>query len=307
MNISSTDSSSYDRPLRNANSVSEGVSDDLVIQLIGGAFARVPLDIGEVRDIRVVVFVLDITSRFSSSSVQKVMPDKLRAVVVDDRLKTVTGLSNRRVERAISQLLEARILERLADSPPHWFRFSRVVMQLAGPDQYVDWTPVIGKIAGCGPAILLLRAVLDLVMVPWEWTRLTYDQLSARASYSLGMAQRGIAQLLDFGVLERADHSGRGHDYRLTAWALGRGPAVVSGREFSGIVSPLNIEHEQIPIGVTVKRTSSATEARTSMMAVEIGGLVFRVPVGTEIRMTVGPDGEMQYQVGSELRITPRE
>jgi hypothetical protein len=306
VNVSLTDTSSYGMPLQDVDMLPDAVSDDLVVRLIGAAFARMPLDVGEIRDIRIVAFVLDLNSRLSRNGIQKTQLSKTLAVVVDDRLGTTTGLSNKRVERAVSQLLEARILERTADDPPHWFRFSRAVIQPNGPDQYVDWAAVIGKVAGHGPAVLLLRAVLDLVIVPWEWTRLTYDQLAARASYSLGMAQRGVAQLLELGILERADHSGRGHDYRLTTWALGRGPAVISERTTSVVASPENIVRDDAPIPASVKTPSAAIEAATSVMAVEIGGLVLRVPVGTEIRMTVGPNGETQYQVGSELRISPR-
>jgi hypothetical protein len=250
--------------------------------------------------------MLDISSRFSKGDVQQIGINRTSAVVVDDRLSAVTGLSSRRTERVLSRVLEAEILERVADDPPRWFRFSRAVIQPAGPEQYVDWAAVVGKIAGHSPAILLLRTVLDLIVVPWEWTRLTYEQLAARASYSLGMAQRGIAQLLELGILERADHSGRGHDYRLTAWALGRGPAVISDDALLPVASTTNSERGVIPVATSTKKPSVPEDTATSMMAIEIGGLVFRVPVGTEIRMTIGADGEMQYQVGSELKISPR-
>jgi hypothetical protein len=306
VNVSLVGGEVYRTPLRDVGSLPEAVSDDAVIQLVGGAFARVPLDVGDARDIRLVAFMLDVSSRFPRTDVQKVKAAKETIVIADNRLGPIVGLSSQRIERAISRLLEARVLEHRTDDPPRWFRFSGEVIQAAGSDQYVDWSAVIGKIAGRGPALLLLRAVLDLIVVPWEWTRLTYDQLASRAAYSTGMAQRGVAQLLERGILERADHSGRGHDYRLTAWALGRGPLVISDEVFSPSISPENAGREKLSVAASVK-PSSAKETGISTMAVEIGGLVLRIPVGTEICMTVGADGEMQYQVGSELRITPRK
>jgi len=114
-----------------------------------------------------------------------------------------------------------------------------------------------------------------------------------------------VSQLLEFGVLERADHLGRGHDYRISPWALGRGP-VLTQEEASAQQALSKNAVAGAPVSVSAKVSSAPNVAGTSTMAVEIGGLVFRVPIGTEIQMTVGPNGEMQYQVGSELRITPR-
>ena len=203
-------------------------------------------------------------------------------------------------------MLEARVLERSADDPIQWFRLSSAVMQPVGADQYIDWQAVVPKIAGHNAAVLLLRVVLDLVVIPWEWTRLTYDRLATRAAYSLGMAQRGVSQLLELEVLERDGHLGRGHDYRLSAWALGRGPALIQEGMLSQEASSQNVAVARSSVPVSAKNLPAPSVAGTSTMAVEIGGLIFRVPVGTEIQMTVGPNGEMQYQVGSELKITPR-
>jgi hypothetical protein len=256
------------------------------------------------RDARVIAFLLDVSSRISSGAVGHMAEDESRAIVIDDRVGLLTGLSSQRLTRGVARLLEARALERSADDPSQWLRLSSVVMQPAGADQYIDWQAVIPKIAGHGAAVLLLRVVLDLVVVPWEWTRLTYDRLASRAAYSLGMAQRGVSQLLEFGVLERAGHLGRGHDYRLSSWALGRGPALLPEEPSTRQTSSENAVAAHAP--VSAKSPPALNVAGTSTMAVEIGGLVFRVPVGTEIQMTVGPNGEMQYQVGSELKITPR-
>jgi hypothetical protein len=209
------------------------------------------------------------------------------------------------MQRSLSRLVEARVLEQIVDDPSGWFRLAPKVMQPGGLSQYVNWSAVAAKIAGHVPAILILRSVLDLVTVPWDWTRLTYDQLATRAAYSLGMAQRGVTQLLEYGILERASHSGRGHDYRLSPWALGRGP-IPAVAETPSNTAHRSVLREEVQVGDLVQQPVIADTNVTSTMAVEIGGLVLRVPVGTEIRMTLGSDGVPHYEVGSELKISRR-
>jgi hypothetical protein len=274
--------------------------------MIASVFARSPLAVDEMRDARVIAFLLDVSSRNATNALQHGAEDESRAIVIDDRVGLLTGLSRQRLSQGVARLLEARVLERSADDPIQWFRLSSAVMQPVGADQYIDWQAVVPKIAGHNAAVLLLRVVLDLVVIPWEWTRLTYDRLATRAAYSLGMAQRGVSQLLELEVLERDGHLGRGHDYRLSAWALGRGPALIQEGMLSQEASSQNVAVARSSVPVSAKNLPAPSVAGTSTMAVEIGGLIFRVPVGTEIQMTVGPNGEMQYQVGSELKITPR-
>jgi hypothetical protein len=306
VNVPLSDSELYSRQLQDLDTIPRSVSDDAVVRMIASVFARSPLAVDEMRDARVIAFLLDVSSRNATNALQHGAEDESRAIVIDDRVGLLTGLSRQRLSQGVARLLEARVLERSADDPIQWFRLSSAVMQPVGADQYIDWQAVVPKIAGHNAAVLLLRVVLDLVVIPWEWTRLTYDRLATRAAYSLGMAQRGVSQLLELEVLERDGHLGRGHDYRLSAWALGRGPALIQEGMLSQEASSQNVAVARSSVPVSAKNLPAPSVAGTSTMAVEIGGLIFRVPVGTEIQMTVGPNGEMQYQVGSELKITPR-
>jgi hypothetical protein len=306
VNVPLSDSEPYSRQLQDLDTIPRSVSDDAVVRMIASVFARSPLAVDEMRDARVIAFLLDVSSRNATNALQHGAEDESRAIVIDDRVGLLTGLSRQRLSQGVARLLEARVLERSADDPIQWFRLSSAVMQPVGADQYIDWQAVVPKIAGHNAAVLLLRVVLDLVVIPWEWTRLTYDRLATRAAYSLGMAQRGVSQLLELEVLERDGHLGRGHDYRLSAWALGRGPALIQEGMLSQEASSQNVAVARSSVPVSAKNLPAPSVAGTSTMAVEIGGLIFRVPVGTEIQMTVGPNGEMQYQVGSELKITPR-
>jgi len=118
------------------------------------------------------------------------------------------------------------------------------------------------------------------------------------------MIQSGLASLVKLGVLEQSVRAGRGHDYRFSAWALGKAPA-------PKIVSPLaeasvrSLEARSSPptVATTDRLSSSVNAAAESTMVVEIGGLVVRLPVGTEITMTVGPDGTPVYAIGPDLMV----
>jgi hypothetical protein len=296
------DWSFFGRPLADVDTKLTEISDDLVVQLVGATFARMPLGIDELRDIRIVAFLLDVSTRTPDKQLVVQSSQLSRTVVVDDRFRSITGLSAGRVQRSLSRLVEARVLEQVADDPPGWFRLAPKAMLPVRVGQYVSWSAVTAKIAGRVPAILLLRVMLDLITVPWDWTRLTYDQLAARASYSLGMAQRGVAQLLELGVLERASHSGRGHEYRLSSWTLGHGPIPETVVAPDGQVPEAGVP-EYSEVSKPVQKQAARNTRVTSIMAVEIGGLVLRVPVGTEIHMTVGLDGELQYEIGSDLKL----
>jgi hypothetical protein len=277
------------------------VSDDAIVQLLGAAFARAPLSPEGIRDAKLAAFLLDVDSgRYGSYRLPR--PVQLGATpLVLERVAVLAGMSSLRARVAVARLTEARILEAAADSFAGRLQFSLASLGPAGVAQFVDWIAVLGPLAGRAPALSVLRASMDLMQVPWEWTRLTYEMLALHACYSVGMAQRGIAQLLRAGVLERSIHAGRGHDYRLTPWALGRGPAVAT---LAVGAAPEREQHMEPVVAKSVE-ASTPLSADVSAMLVQLGDLVVRVPAGTEIRMMVGPDGVPVYELG-DLRISRR-
>jgi len=308
MDVSSRSGSLSTSVIADADSLLVGVSDDAVTQLLGAAFARRPLGQDGLRDARLVAFLLDVDwGRYSSNRVGGAS-NIAGPAVTNDRLGVMSGLPVGRIERALSRLLEAGVLERPLGGESGWLGFSGSAVRPVGANQYVDWPAVLGVLTGRAPAISVLRATLDLVGSPWEWSRLTYERLAARACYSVGMAQRGVAQLIEFGVLERFAHTGRGHDYRLSAWALGRAPARPAS-QLDSHTPPLEAQSlaaDSRAVTPTMPAPVQPEHQLTSTMAVEIGGLVVRVPVGTEIHMIIGPNGEPSYLVGSDLKITRR-
>jgi hypothetical protein len=132
------------------------------------------------------------------------------------------------------------------------------------------------------------------------------------------MARHGVRQLLDASVLERTPRAGRGQDYRCSLWALGQSPAATSpapGPDAAQAPQQASHKNADVPLAPSVSREASEsmpelTAVRSSQgeppvgseVAVEIGGLVLHLPVGTQIRMTIDADGTSSYEVGPLLR-----
>lgn len=295
--------------LTDAEDLLQGVSDDAVVGLVASAFARAPLSADRIRDAKLVAFMLDIGSgRYAAQRIGAEVEIGLLERAVD-RVASLAGISATRVQSAIEGLRKAGVLELFGDGPADRFRFSTVSLRPVGVVQSVDWVAVLGVLAGHAPALLLLRASLDLMATPRGWTRLNYEVLARQACYSSGMAQRGMRQLLDAGVLERSSHAGRGHDYRLTSWAIGHGLRVAAppARDVladSGhtLMSPANTHSEKALLSLEPE----VMRGESSSMVIELDGLIVRMPRGTEIRMTVGLDGIPVYEVGPDLRISRR-
>ena len=297
------------RQLADLDAVLLAVSDDAVVHLLGAAFGRVPLGSEGLRDAKLAAFLLDVDSgRYATHRLPQAVEIGTAGRVLE-RLAALAGISVLRARTAVARLIEAGVLEAVGDSVGGRLQFSTASLRPAAVPQFVDWIAVLGALAGHAPALSVLRASMDLMYIPGEWTRLTYEMLALHSCYSVGMAQRGIGQLLGAGVVERSVHAGRGHDYRLTSWALGRGARVHPP------VAAVTASNEEQYVGAAVGKAELATmspEVRTPMgtetgtMVVELGGLVVRVPVGTEIRMTVGADGVPIYELGPDLRISRR-
>jgi hypothetical protein len=297
------------RELADLDAVLLAVSDDAVVHLLGAAFGRVPLGSEGLRDAKLAAFLLDVDSgRYATHRLPQAVEIGTTGRVLE-RLAALAGISVLRARTAVARLIEAGVLEAVGDSVGGRLQFSTPSLRPAAVPQFVDWIAVLGALAGHAPALSVLRASMDLMHIPGEWTRLTYEMLALRSCYSVGMAQRGIGQLLGAGVVERSVHAGRGHDYRLTSWALGRGArvhpsvAAVTGSNEEQYVGAA-VGKAELPTMSPEVRTPMGTE--TGTMVVELGGLVVRVPVGTEIRMTVGADGVPVYELGPDLRISRR-
>jgi hypothetical protein len=183
--------------------------------------------------------------------------------------------------------------------------FSGGVLIPTAPDSSLAWPTLVAALHGRAVALLTLCACVDLIPTPWEWTPVTYGALARHACYSVGMIQSGLASLTKLGVVERVTRAGRGHDYRFSAWALGRspGPKIVSP---SAEASARSLEvHSSPPMGATItdRSSSSVSAAVESTMVVEIGRLVVRLPAGTQITMTIGTDGTPVYAIGPDLMV----
>jgi hypothetical protein len=297
------------RYLADADTVLLAVSDDAIVHLLGAAFGRAPLSSEGLRDAKLASFLLDVDSgRFATHR----LPQPVQigpAGRVLERLALLAGISILRARMAVARLTEAGALETVGESAGGSLRFSIASLRPVAIPQFVDWIAVLGVLAGRASALSVLRASMDSMRLPGEWTRLTYEMLALHACYSVGMAQRGISQLLGSGVLERSVHAGRGHDYRLTPWALGRGPRMhspVAAVTASDEKQYVRVAASQVELPMASSGVRTPVTADAGTMVVELGGLVVRMPAGTEIRMIVGADGVPVYELGPDLRIGRR-
>lgn len=290
--------------------VANAVSAELAVQLVAARHVHAQLAADDIRDVRLVILLMEIESgRLSGGltlpALVSYSPDVLA------RLARRGGVSQARVRTAINRLLEAGALIVQEGPDPHLVFVERV-LQPVGAAEYITWPSVVDVIGGHTPALLVLRTLLDCFRLPWDWTSVTYQDLAERCCYSLGMIRHGIDQLIDASVLERQVHAGRGHEYRCSAWALGRNDR--RGALETG--ASMQTESAASP----VVRSGSAGDTRTIQAAsasappvaslgettIEIGDVVVRVPPGTVIRMEITADGTTVYHVGSHLRFTQR-
>jgi hypothetical protein len=287
-------------------------SDSAVMQAIAARFARSSLLLEEMRDVKLITLLIETDSGHLSGKLHLSAGSLVYSEDATDRLASLGGISRERVAIAIGRLLEAGVLV-VREGVEGQLVFADRVLRPAGAAEYLDWQSVGSRLHGKAPALLVLRSVLDAMRAPWDWTSLTYDVLAEHSSYSLGMARHGVTQLLKAGVLDRSAHAGRGHEYRCSSWALGRGTEVVlpsvpaqppgsPGAKNLDTSQPVNALRRAGGGTPVVPAQISASPNALGEMTVEIGGLVLRVPAGTEIRMHL--DGNnASYEIGPHLRV----
>ncbi len=270
------------------------VSDALVVRAIGAAFVRTPLMAEDLRAAKVVAFVLDRLCRPQMSVLDgDVIPLDVAHV------GELTGMSRLRTEQAVTVLRQSGVLVDASENPG-CVVFSGSVVRAEPVGYALSWPEILPVIAGQTATLLTLCACVDLLTVPWELTSLTYQALMLHTCYSLGMVQRWLTGLINAGIVERSLRTGRGHEYRFSTWSLGRGAAPVRRTDERVVTTPTVVAK---PASATGAATASSTTSEASPMTVEIGGLVVRLPVGTEIEMTVSADGVPSYAIGPDLRI----
>lgn len=291
-------------------SVGNTVSAELTVQLVVARHIHAQLAADDIRDVRLVVLLMEIESGRLSS--QFALPALIPySADVLTRLARRGGVSQARVRTAINRLLEAGALIVQEGPDPHLVFVERV-LQPVGAAEYVAWPLVIDVISGHTPALLVLRTLVDHFRLPWDWTSVTYQDLAERCCYSLGMVRHGIDQLIDAKVLERQVHAGRGHEYRCSAWALGRndrssGLKAGASMQLESVISP-GVRGAEVGDTRPVQAASGLALPVASFgeTTVEIGDVVVRVPPGTVIRMEINTDGATVYHVGPHLRLTQR-
>ncbi len=298
--------------VRGLESVPLASSDELVVRTIAAAFARTPLGSDELRDAKLLAFVMEVDSgRLTTLRIPESPPFPPVSVWVD-RLSAISGLSKARVSTGARHLIDAGVLVPLNELGPGRFDFSERVLKPIGMAQYIAWPTALPVISGRAAALLVLRAVIDLTMIPGEWTRLTHEVVAEHACYSIGMVQKGLEDLIKTGILERSVRAGRGHDYRFSPWALGRGPAAI--RQLPPDVSlpsgdlalASRATFPSEAVQASSKSQSSDRSVPGEKVTVQVGGVVMELPAGTEVRMSVDGNGVCWYDIGPDFKVKSR-
>jgi hypothetical protein len=100
----------------------------------------------------------------------------------------------------------------------------------------VDWPAVLEALAGDAAALLVARALGDLLRRPDRPACVTRERIAAYTLYSEGMVKRGLASAVARGVIERAPPNA----YRFSDHALGRtGAATAPAAPRAAPVAPM--------------------------------------------------------------------
>jgi len=281
------------------------------VQLIAARYVRTPLDPGAVRDIKLVVLLLEADGGRLARGLNSGPAGVVYNALTAGRLAELGGISRERLTAAITRLVEAGALL-VEDGVDPRLVFAERVLRPAGANEHVDWMSVLARLQGQTTALLLIQAVLEMMRVPWEWVALPYEMLAERAYYSLGMVRHGMQQLLAAGMLERSSHSGRSHEYRCSSLVLHGGPrytervaadARMTSTSLADVPTRSPSRPAVSPTPPVEASGTAATSGSPAAMVVEIGGLVLRLPEGTVISMGVDGTGATVYEVGPHLRI----
>ena len=133
-------------------------------------------------------------------------------------LAALGGLSPGACAEAIELLVAAGVVLREPSAEPEAARLAAEVFGSDPSPAAVDWSAVLGVLAGDAVGLLVVRALADLLRRPDRLACVTREQISDYTLYSGGMVKRGIASAVKHSVIDRAPPNA----YRFSDWALGR-------------------------------------------------------------------------------------
>lgn len=251
----------------------------------------------EIRAARLVVaglfWELEARLDFSPAS-----PWSLPFAVSPPSLAELTGLTEGEVRAAVTLLRSRGVLlpgpegERLCET-------------LFGPDpEYarLDWQWILTRLRGDSPALLVVRAMADLIRPLDEDRRVSLADLERRTGYGKSRVRHGVTRALDALILERHNRPGKEPEYRFTSRALGAQPP--SDDTPRGSTRP-----EPPPPPPSVGGSSAPSAAAPSPsgeVPVRLGPVRLHISASdpVDIHLTVGADGRVTYR-GPGFEIGP--
>jgi DNA-binding transcriptional ArsR family regulator len=238
------------------------------------------------------------------------------------------GSSTSEVARQLEQLVDGGVLETLRVAAGTRYRWPEHVLQHSAGADGVRWDVVVERLAGDPAALLVVRALVDLLTPPFNVHEpLAYAEIAAATEYERVRVGEAVESLVGAGIVDRR-RDGRVYQLRLADDVrTSREPAgSVQGGMTAG-VSPLRPRPEpiaQVPtlapvnsIGVGETRRPPPVPDTSAGCTVRLYGQTLSfgpgspislgpVPDGVEVEIRFDPQGRPTLRIGDDLEIGPR-
>jgi hypothetical protein len=164
----------------------------------------------------------------------------------------------------------------------------------------LDWA-AIGRAVRFEPAALLVvRALAELVVPPEEPSRVTLRELALRTGYAAKQVRVALRRLVGAGVLAESEAAGMPTQYRFQPGAIHRGGTV--GR-LGAPVAPVGSVAPAVDRGpVPTSPAPAASAERTVALRMTLNGVTVTLGAGLTPHVELGPDGIPQISFDPPAR-----
>jgi len=210
-----------------------------------------------------------------------------------ERLARTTGVGEKAVRTALERLKRSGVLEEEDGET----RLTPLALRTEPMALDVQWPWVFRQVEGKTTPLLSTWALAQRINPPDEWAPVEFDSIGKVTRTSLRTIGRAMEVLESRGVVGREHRPGKADLYRFTERALGRAASL---KQDDGTVrEPTS---RRIPPASSVSAEApEGTRGTTRVM--EVGGLQIKVPMGTEVTMEIGPNGEVYCRLAPRWRI----
>lgn len=286
--------------IRPVESVGLIVSDLAVLQALQSRYARRPLPAEQIRAAKLVTLVAFVRAG-ESEVAEHTAPWSAEFPLDPEPLARVIGLQPAHVVGAIGHLREAGILQQVQSAGSVWYRLTEGVFERSASAEELDWPAILARLEGESAALLVVRALADLLPPPLaNWAPVRLSALAEHTGYGTITVRKGKDVLVGAGILDEDAQPGQSSRYRFTEFARGIGaPPAPAGPD----LGPPPVAAVAPPTAVDPPPATNGSP--TGTVAVQVAGLTLELPPGTVLRVEAVADGRQLVRVGDHLVIGP--